>query len=450
MKQAEGLRSRVAAASATRLAIASLLGMLLLSSSVARAAPSDHYAYGFALHTKADAPAYRLRLPLSVYAHSLPKAKLRDLIVVNANGQEVPLARRKPAATEPLVFTKRLPFILTPVQQLPATRNDDTKDTKTPAPSWLLDSSQPIHLEQIQLLLPAELGELQWTMALASSNDLQHWTHLRDVSITRLQSGSAHIDQQRIPLIGKPAARYYQLRLLEGQQKGATLTDLGALIRGHIGPSAMRPSSPLQWLTLEATSKAAGHDFDYSLPAELPLSAVNLALSRRNNAAHLVLSAADTHRELVSVSITSTRQSANGITLHVNSRRVGQLHLHSNSRLSAPPRLRVGWRPAEFVFLAKGPAPYRLLAGSYQKRRSDYPIDAALNALQQTHGNQWQPAIATLGKGTKLAGAAALKAPPQANWPKWLLWGLLGLAVLLVISMAWSLLRQNKTSNSPP
>jgi hypothetical protein len=122
---------------------------------------------------------------------------------------------------------------------------------------------------------------------------------------------------------------------------------------------------------------------------------------------------------------------------------VTTVRLHTDTPLSQPPSLQVGWHPDTFVFLAEGPAPYRLLAGSYAARRADYPVDAAMVRMRATHSDDWQPPAATLGEPVEAAGIAALTAPKVPyDWTRPLLWVVLIAGAAMVAGMAFSLLRR--------
>ena len=113
--------------------------------------------------------------------------------------------------------------------------------------------------------------------------------------------------------------------------------------------------------------------------------------------------------------------------------------LRTNVDVADAPTLRLGYRPESVVFLAQGPAPYALAAGSARAHRADAPIPQLIAELRQQRGTDWQPAPAYLGTARPLAGDAALK--PAYDWKSWLLWAVLALGALVVAGFAFSLLR---------
>ena len=112
-----------------------------------------------------------------------------------------------------------------------------------------------------------------------------------------------------------------------------------------------------------------------------------------------------------------------------------------------PPTLTLGYRPDQFAFLTQGEGPFRLAAGSARSQRGSFPLHAVLVELRNTRGDTWLPPEARLGRGTELAGGAALAPRPDASgsptpW-QWLLWGLLLAGAFTVVTMVLKLLRQS-------
>jgi hypothetical protein len=117
--------------------------------------------------------------------------------------------------------------------------------------------------------------------------------------------------------------------------------------------------------------------------------------------------------------------------------------LSSTTPTDGLPELRLGYRPEVLVFVAQGRAPFALVAGSARAVRADAPLAVLVDALRRRHGDDWQPADASLGAPSLLAGNAALQpAPVQRDWKAWLLWSILVGGALLVAGFALSLLRK--------
>ncbi|HSV35719.1 MAG TPA: DUF3999 family protein [Ramlibacter sp.] len=108
--------------------------------------------------------------------------------------------------------------------------------------------------------------------------------------------------------------------------------------------------------------------------------------------------------------------------------------------------------PVQIVFLATGPGPFQLAAGRAATPAAALPIGMITSALG---GRKLEDLpLATLGP-------SVLRAPAEASWlgQLWpglapgktaILWGVLLVGVMLLGAVAWSLMRQLKTSPPPP
>ncbi len=115
----------------------------------------------------------------------------------------------------------------------------------------------------------------------------------------------------------------------------------------------------------------------------------------------------------------------------------------------APPSIEAEWRPVRVVFAARAPGPYLLAVG-----HRDAPFGPALDARSvlaaDDHAGARLP-IATVevvaGTGTPQQQRAQ-RIASEARWSRYLLWGVLALAVVSLAWMAWRMslqLRQNAT-----
>lgn len=203
------------------------------------------------------------------------------------------------------------------------------------------------------------------------------------------------------------------------------------------------------WLPLRVVRAGAepqgGYDYDYSLPAPLPVDLARIRRADHDQMVSFTLENASAGDAPLATIVTVPVAEANGKPQFssfgaVSTRR---LRLHVAQALSAPPLLEVGWRPATLVFLADGHAPYSLLTGSRSPRRADPALATTLARLRPAAaGVDWRPPLATLGAGIRLAafaGVADQRQASPARWRRLLPWGLLLIAALAV---AWLLLRK--------
>ena len=147
----------------------------------------------------------------------------------------------------------------------------------------------------------------------------------------------------------------------------------GSVVDAHNVAAAAR-----QWLNASAavtSPPTGGTNYDYTLPAALPVEAARITLAGSNTVASYRLLDDDRNGDRLlatdtAVQIGTDADKAASVTFPPV--RVQHLRLHTDTALAKPPALCVAWRPAVFVFLAEGSGPYSLLVGSHVTRRGDY------------------------------------------------------------------------------
>ena len=433
-----------------------------------QAAIPDDFAYRYALTIDGSSAAWRVELSPAIYAVSPPAHGLRDVIVVNAQGRQVPFGPLPPTAPRAQAFM--LKTVLLPLPSNDPGHNDSVRIQRNgdgaivieqPSTSaitarpgqWLLDAGRPVNLARIEITAAALAGDARFHLSVQASNDLQHWNTRSDENeIVSVQRGTEAFAQRSITLdIGTPA-RYYRLSLRDGDHApwDSTQTPSVELHGNTVDTNASEAAR--QWLdapTPVASTATDGTDYDYTLPASLPLEAARITLAGSNTLASYRLLDHDGPGDQLLAAGTAvqigTDADANA-PITFAPVRIQHLRLHTDTPLAQPPTLHVAWRPDVFVFLAEGGGPYSLLAGSHAARRGDYPLQAALDRIRPTDaGPAWQLPQAALGPPVVAAGPAALLAPkPPFDWTRLLLWLVLTGGALAVAAMAWSLLRQSR------
>lgn len=442
---------------------------LLFPVAVAQAGTATDYAYAIPLDTKASAEAYRVVLDPGVYAAANPSADLRDVIVVNALGQPVPFGPL------PATLPKRFRFEQV-ARLIPLPANGAAHDgvrvernanggivISQPAASnaserpqqWLLDAGREVMLDHIELQATSLQQDFQLHLAVDASNDLREWRSLADdLSVTRVHNGDDNVEQLSMDLNSAESARYYRLRLVDGEVDwSADHVPTVALVGGY-SDAAAEHSSQLQWLPVTA-SASTGSDFDYTLPAALPVEAVKVQLPNSNAAARVQLllpqgQGTSNWIQVSTLDLVRTAGNSGDATVRFEPHPVQHVRLHSETPLAQAPAVSAAWLPPQYVFMAEGSGPYRLLVGSYAARRGNYPVDEAVERMRANHGEDWQPPVAALGQRVDAAGPAALVAPKVPyDWTRPLLWVVLIAGALLVAGMALSLLRNSGRNGNP-
>jgi len=445
-----------------------LLAMMV--SLAASAAASADYATQWPLTLgRDDGGAYRVVLDASVY-RQIRDPQLRDLVVLNRDGVAVPAGVFAPQDA----LAKPAQRIAVPWFALPAAATMGGG-----AQGWELvsqaDADGRLRRVEARIIDPAAAAlprnallvdvsrvrepitalELQWEPLQAldlgyrvdASDDLEHWQPLPTRGrMIDLQRDGRRLLHRRIELFGLlpqyQKARYLRLTPDRNDQPVA-ITDV------FVELAAARALPEPAWLELAARQTGSGKDavFEFTLDGRFPVQLVDVALagnhaiewwleSRDNTDAPWQLRAGPWMAYRVDAAGSGSRSPPQALAGNV---RDHYWRLRTNVDVADAPTLRLGYRPESVVFLAQGPAPYALAAGSARAHRADAPIPQLIAELRQQRGTDWQPAPAYLGTAQPLAGDAALK--PAYDWKSWLLWAVLALGALVVAGFAFSLLR---------
>lgn len=453
--------------------------LTLLLPLVSFAAPREDYAQQWPLTLgRDDAGAYRVTLDENVY-RQLRDPAVRDAVVINRDGVAVPSDVFAPEAP----LAQPAPRVALPWFALPSTqpgaaaqgwelisqadadgrlrrvevRTTDAASAALPRTALLVDVSR-VH-EAISAL------ELQWQplesldlgYRVEASDDLEHWqllaTRGRMVDLTREGRRLLH---RRIELYGLlpqyQKARYLRLTPDRVEQP-ITITGVFAELA-----SARAPAVP-KWIELAGhrvdAGAAAGVTFEFDGEGRFPVQQVDVVLPG-NSAVEWTLESRDRgdadwrYRAgpwvafQVGPGNAGTRSPARDLGTLVRDR---HWRLRANTPVTGEPVLRLGYRPEVVVFLAQGPAPYALAAGSTRARRVESPLPPLVAEMRRQRGPEWQPAPAYLGAPQTLAGEQAVAA--VRDWKSWLLWAVLGLGALVVTGFAIALLRGPGSRKGP-
>lgn len=451
--------------------IRTLASLAVLASVSAPAADLRDYAYAFTIETPAgiESSAWRVDLDPSVYAWVRDPA-LRDIAVFNAEGKPVPCTR---VAADPGMqareHTESLPMLALPVGttdtggdlrllierdargRLRRLDAGDAAKANAGERAWIVDASAlEGAIERLTLAWDEPASGVVARFEISAGDDLEHWHRVGEGSVLSLREGDARLDRNDIPL-PDVRAKYLRLRRLDD---GEALGGLRASARvvEHAAAVPLRrwiDARPVE-LAAEERGTAAAR-YAYALPATLPVEQARIELASDNALAALTLSARQGTAWSELARFTAFRVRSGEDTLRNGdvdlavTRRLDAFRIDARTPLASPPRLAFAFRPDRFVFLAEGPAPYRLAVGSATARRPDYPLDAALASLRASRGKDWQPPQATIGAGRASGGDAALQPPPAPTpWRQWLLWAVLALGATLVGAFALSLLRERR------
>ena len=399
----------------------------------------------------------------AVYA-GIARLDASDLLLLDAAGAQVP-ANLLAAAPPPVAAQWRsLPWFVLPGS--PAGQADDLsvlvqRDAQgrvtgvhnriqAPAASatptrWLVDASALTDgARQIRLDWDRSSTALQLALQVEGSDDLRQWRMLQPrAELVAVEHGDRQLAQMQLTLAG--AARYLRLQPLDGGQLSA-LTAIQARL-----PDAASVPADLQWRELAAQSHTPD-GWLFQLDGRYPVSAVRVVVEG-NSAVRWRLASREDERQAwqlragpwLSYQLDSSGSVAEPL-LHAGVRdRQWRLQAESGA-VAAAPRLMLGYRPEQLLFVQQGTAPYSLAAGSSRVQRAPAPVNETLQGLRQRHGPGWQPGVARLGDVQVLAGPAALR--PPRDWSTVVLWAVLIGGSLLVGAMGLSLLRRHRDTDA--
>jgi hypothetical protein len=426
----------------------------------------EQFAYGLPLPVTGEQAFYELELPLAVYQRSL-RDDLGDLRVFNAAGQIVPHALRRPTnqTLSQAVVSTDLPFF--PLADQTSQPDEDLAihvdrsatgtvvdvrsgglQSSTPAVeerSYLLDAGAlKEKIEMLELLWPPETPAFLADVVIETSIDLLKWRHLQTAAVARLSYQDYRLDQNKIKF-SSANSRYLRLSWSSGQP---SVQLAGVRVLEVQQYSIKRPAQ--RHLVLTAVP-AAERRYSIDLQGALPVSAVNISLPDKNGLAAVRLYSSPTFkgklrerwRGLVYNLKTKDSSLSNpGINLPSWRQRYWQLKLDaSEAALGAPPQIEFTWQPDRLVFLAQGEGPYLLAYGNPNAETTSFPLaDLLKYSGSRVHPQPVQPgAVIALGGADRHSASSF-------PWKEYSLWGILGLGVLLIGGMSFSLFRKLRDS----
>ena len=465
--------------------IAALAALGLACTQAVLAAPTDA---ALPLVLAGTGPYYTLDVTLPARQLSA-SASLADLRVRNAAGETMAFAWVDVSTPPPVL--QRVPARL---YKVPLPPSAASATAGAPRQAWIVDTQ-----ETGDDLLHLDLGlehdtQGVYTLAIEASDDLQHWRALQlDAQLVQLEAlpqvgaagalatqagrerlGSDGIDLDEVP------ARY--LRLTTTPRSG-----IPPLVSATITRTPHRPAPPpLQWSDPIAASVCEATSCDYPLPRNAALAAVQIAPSDVDTIGQvMVMGQVDADRlppprhsllrgPLHALRLKAERaptqagmawDSAAMANVYWLTQPSGAPDLHSPPvrldgapwrmlRLEtfgpitqlghAAPTIRIGIRPRQLVFVARGAGPFVLARAPANEPTAPMPLaqlmpgrapDAALpEATATLAAASPAPSAASVAAST----AASKPAPSRAPW----LWAALLAGLALMGGMAWSLLRK--------
>ena len=116
----------------------------------------------------------------------------------------------------------------------------------------------------------------------------------------------------------------------------------------------------------------------------------------------------------------------------------------------APPAIEAEWRPVRAVFAARAPGPYQLAVGNPDAQFGPALDARSMLAADDPAGSRLPMAtVALSGDAVTVQQQRAQRIASEASWSRYLLWGVLALAVLGLGWMAWRMSLQLRQRPAP-
>jgi len=436
----------------------------------------DQYLHAARIGGSGDDSHFRFTLPAETY-RGVTRADLGDLRVFNGAGEPVPYAfvPLRPATHKPAVHAAKLfPLRGEEAKGLDSVhvrihhgKGGTTIDVSSnpgagKAPRKLLGYI----LDPGELKVPFEALTLDWrsrggftgTARVEGSEDLKYWRTLAGAAtVLYLEHAGQRLERRRIELAGA-RARYLRISF-----HGVPADFVLKGVRVELRPGRAEPAR--EWLVLlgrAVTDRPGEYEFDTG--GHFPVDRLRFALPQQNTVAQVQVLAryrTETRRGSEDrwqpmTSGTLYRLSRNGTEVTNADLAVGpsasrhwrlKVDQRGGGLGSGEVRLEIGWVPHEVVFAARGAGPFTLAYGMKIAKPGALPITAVLPGYKEGEAIALKTAsltgMAPAGPRTTSGFSEYVKeAVDSGQAKKWALWGALVAGVLLLVWMAFALLRQ--------
>lgn len=298
---------------------------------------------------------------------------------------------------------------------------------------------------RLDLFVPEEI-KLNAGVDVFQSANLRDWRPvLKGVPLIQLRNKDARLANNALDLPEAPA-RYLLLRV-SGADAGFVLKD--------VRYSFTFQSSLImdERETFEGTPKSDRRAVEYDTKGAYPATKINFVLQEPGLYRVRYSSRAgadDPWRPLGTMELSMIRESSSAVrtnpsvSLDTREDRYWRIDFE-NAFSGLPPKMKINWRASEVYFLAQGRAPWILAFGS--SRRDLVLQNDSLVRDRQLRATATESSIgSTIDPDKDLALAPGGESASQERftgieWQRWLVWGLMVLAALLLSAMSWKLLK---------
>ncbi len=459
------------------LKVMKLVALPMMLTVVATAAFADpprpgDYAQGIRVDVYAGRPVAEVLLPDAVY-QSVTRTDLGDVRVFNADGVAVPHAFCASAAThEPAISRQALPVF---ELQAPSTQGNGQPGSNgtqvqvetaggtqvriqegqaTPAllsgtRTWahVIDARAVTEeLRSIEFDWNSPDGATQADVRVEASDDLDQWRTVVNAStLLRVTQGGQQLQRKVVPL----SQRHYDyLRVV--RTDGGPPLQIAAVIGERVAqPATLEPV----WFTASPQPSAKASELLFDAGRIAPVSYARIVLPQENSSVRVRIQSRPDDQaewrerwsgEIYFVVVGGERRVSAPAQINAGHDRYWRVvYSEPSDALHPEPALELGYRPAKLRFLAQGAGPFTLAFGS--RRAQAAPLGQCDRLLSDVSSKDMEKLIgdASIGASQTLGGDAAFKPLPKRTPVRLVvLWGVLIVAVGLLVAMAASLLKR--------
>jgi Protein of unknown function (DUF3999) len=414
----------------------------------------EDFAYSIAVRPSAEAPLYRVRLPLSVY-RSITRDDLGDLRVFNGAGSLVPHELWMPDDDEierrivPLrVFPLReaTPEELSSIRVRIESGAESASILLAPGSAPAAVSAYLIDPGPIEHRYPAARLVLHWSeptegfvreLRVEESDDLASWRPNSSAVVADLRRNGERLLRNDVPLPSR-IPRY--LKIASGDRPlPMTLQRIDLELSSRVVETS--------WLEVEELRQQED-GLHFETPGPVLVEEMDVVPVERNT--------------WTEVKLFSRREAKTPWVLR-GSGAVYRFAIGADTRLDveatrdrfwklttdetrggfggSTPALRAGYRPDDVVFVARGEPPFEIAFG---KRGLDPPPRSSdgLRVIGSVRDGRFAPSTqVTLGERRTIAGERALQEPLIPDWKRFVLWAVLASASLALLLTSRAALR---------
>ena len=435
----------------------------------------DQYLHSARIGGAGDDSHLRFTLPAETY-RGVTRADLGDLRVFNGAGEPVPYAfvPLRPATHKPAVHAAKL----FPLRGDEARGMDglNVRIRHTPGGGTSVDVSTSPPLKQRKLLgyildpgelkVPFEALTLDWqsregftgTARVEGSEDLKYWRTLAGAAtVLHLEHAGQRLERRRIELAGA-RARYLRISF-----NGVPADFVLKGVQVELRPDKAEPAR--EWLALlgRAVPDRPG-EYEFDTGGHFPVDRLRFALPQQNTVAQVQVLARyrvesrrgseDRWQPMSSGTLYRLRRNGAEVTnadlaVGPNASRHWLLRVdqRGGGLGSGEVRLEIGWVPHQVVFAARGAEPFTLAYGMKIAKPGALPITAVLPDYKEGEAIALKTAslaatAAPAPRTTSGFSEYVQEAVDSGQAKKWALWAALVVGVLLLVWMAFALLKQ--------